>query len=862
MELPAAEPPSGLIAMLFADVEGSTRLAAALGDEWAGVLEAYHEIVNRVVRAAGGWVDGTAGDGFFVTFGDVPAAGRAAVAIQRELRAHSWPAAVGELMVRVGLHVGHVQRARHGYAGLEIHRAARVGAAAHGGQILMTGIASELLRDVVPSQALGAHRLKDFPAPIALFCAVVDGRGAAAFPPPRTLALRDGNVPAPRTTLIGREHELERIREALRRDGERLVTLLGRGGVGKTSLGLAAANGLFEEYDGGVWWIEANQERDAEGLCALIARTCRIKLEGPTEEALVTDLQSRGRLLLVLDNLEGIADAATLLDSLLERLPQLSVLATSQLPLRCRRERRLQLDCLQPADALALLSRCATRLDVPLDDDPACAELVGLLDGLPLAIELAAGRLRLFRPRELVRRLRASTTILQDRARADHQRSLTAALDWTLGLLDPDARELFTRLGVFAGPVELEDIEAVTGVDGIDVVSAVATLLDVALLRRVETGDGVMRFGFPEAVRQEASHRLDAHDADVWRRAHAAWQHDLVWPIRIYEIVESRRVERAHAAAADTQAALAWAWAHDRQLWREIAVARYALANRAGAVQEQRALLDRLLADPGDEPRVADLVREHALLHGATAAGHDGADGLLSLFAELTDPHALHLCATNISITLTWESRFDDALAWNERALALGRELGPLAEASTLAVRADTLLEAGRYDEAEIALLAADASAGSLRSEARDTIELIHAQLSSVRGEHADAFDRYTRVLTHAELVGDQAVVEMAAINLMPALARAGRDPEMLELAGIHQAIVAERSTHRVAALFDERYPFVRQALARLGPEGDAIVATGAALDPSARVKRICALINAPLPVGSPGRYDHVPERP
>jgi predicted ATPase len=318
-------------------------------------------------------------------------------------------------------------------------------------------------------------------------------------------------------------------------------------------------------------------------------------------------------MLLVLDNLEGIRGTGAVLESLLGQLPAISVLATSQLPLGCRQERRLQLDCLGEPDALALLARSAELLDVRLADDPACVELVGLLEGLPLAIELAAGRLRVFRPAELVSRLRHSLAVLQDRGRPDRHQSLTAALDWTLGLLDRDARELFTRLGVFAGPVELEDIEAVAGGTGPDIVSEVATLLDVALLQRVEAGDGRVRFGFPEAIRQEASSRLDAQGAEALRRAHAVWQRDLVWPLRIYEVVESRLVERAHALAAETQAALDWAWKQDRRLWREIALGRYALASRAGALQEGRALIDRLLADPGDDPHVVDLVREHAL---------------------------------------------------------------------------------------------------------------------------------------------------------------------------------------------------------------------------------------------------------
>ena len=833
--------------MLFIDVEGSTRLATSLGDQWPGVLEAYYGIVKSIVGSSNGWVDGTAGDGFFVTFGDVSQAGRAAVAIQRALRAHRWPAAVGELRVRMGVHVGSVERRAQGYVGLEIHRAARVGAAAHGGQLLMTGVAAELMRDVVPSQPLGAHRLKDFPAPTALFSAVIDGRGAAAFPPPRTLELAVGSLPAAAGSLIGREHELARVRQALQHDGERLVTLLGRGGVGKTSLALAAAHDLFEDYEDGVWWIEASNERDGAGLWTLIARECRVSDEGRAEEAVIRDLGSRGRLLLVLDNLERVANAGTFLDSLLSRLPEARVLATSQLPLRSQHERQLRLDRLLEHDALALLVRTAARLDVRLEDEPACAELVTLVDGLPLAIELAAGRLRLFPVAELARRLRESTDILQDRSRPERHRSLSAALEWTLDLLDPEAQLLFMRLGVFAGAVEIDDVEAVIG-QGLDVISAAGTLLDAALLRRVETGDGVVRFGLPEAVRQEASRRLDAAGGDAWRREHAEWQRDLVWPLRIYEIVDSRLVERAHSAAAETQQALAWAWDHDRQLGRQIALGRYALAARAGALQEALGLLDRVLDDPGSDPQVVDMAREHALLRAGPATDQqDKASSLISLLPELSDLYARFLCVTNISIVQTWLNRYDEALMWNDRTLELAREISPLAEASTLAIRADTLLEAARYEDAETAIRQCDSVAGPLSSPNHDLLQIVRAHLASARGDHASALDGYARVLTQAEILGDQSAIRVAVVSLLRTFARAGDEREMLETAGMAQALADEWSEQGidVPAAFADPEPAVAPALARLGPEGEVIFEAGRSTEPTQRVKRLCALIYA-----------------
>jgi tetratricopeptide (TPR) repeat protein len=521
------------------------------------------------------------------------------------------------------------------------------------------------------------------------------------------------------------------------------------------------------------------------------------------------------------------------------------VLATSQLPLRCQRERRLQLDRLGESDALALLSRTAERLDVALENEPASAELVTLLDGLPLAIELAAGRLRLFHLADLVRRLRESTTILEDRTRPDRHRSLTAALEWTLDLLDSDACELFARLGIFAGPIELEDIEVVAG-EGLDVISAIATLLDVSLLQRVESGDGLVRFGLPEAVRQEAGRRLDPAASEARRRAHAIWQRDLVWPLRIFEIADSRLVERAHAAAAETQAALVWAWDHDRQLGREIALGRYALASRAGAAQEAGALIERVLADPGDDPRVIDLVREHALLtHGETAQAHDAARSLMSLLPELTDTHARFLCLMNMAIVLGWEARFDEALVWMDRALDLAREIGPLALASVLVVKADLFVESGRDDDAERAIRESDAIAGPLRSPNRDVIELIRANLASRRGAHTDAFDRFGRALTHAELVGDSSAIHMIVASLVHAFERAGREPQMLETAGILEALVAEESAHGtfVAAVLGASEIAIAAAIARLGPAGTSIRDAGRAAEPAQRANRIYALI-------------------
>ena len=848
------DPPTGVIALLFTDIEGSTRLARLLGAGWGDVLAAHHAIVRDAVRASGGWIDSSAGDGFCITFKQAASAGHAAVAIQRQLRSHHWPTAVGELRVRMGLHLADVEWRDDGYVGLEIHRAARVAAAAHGGQLLLTGPAAQLLEGVVPSQPLGAHRLKDFPLPIALHCAVIDGRGAAAFPPPRTLELRVGNLPACAGELIGRETDLQRVRAGLSDDGERLLTLLGRGGVGKTSVALAAANDLLNHYQGGVWWIDAAQITDAAGLWTTMAHVCRVTAPGSPADGLIADLGSRGETLLVLDNLEQIAGAGEALDVLVERLPDLAILATSQLPLRSRFERRLPLDSLELPDALALLSRAARRLGLSLEDESACTELVGLLDGLPLALELAAGRLRLFTPSELVQRLHDSPTVLQDCSRMSRQRSLAAALDWTLGLLHDEARLLFERLGAFAGPFELADVEAVAGSDGLDVVDAFDALVEAALVRRIETGEGRIRFGFPEAIRQEATRRLDASGDEATRRAHAERQRDLVWQLRIYEIMDSRLVQTGQLAAADTTAALRWAWEHDPQLAREIALGRFALAHHVGALGEARVLIEQIEAHPGEDPRIVDLVRVHRCGESAYSGGRadrfHSVSAYTSLLPQITDAHARFLCCLNLSVALSLLGRFDEALTRNEQALEHGKSISPLAEANALAVRGDILLEAGRYAEAEEANRAADFACAGTRTPALERIEITRAELASRRGDHRDAFATYARFLTDAEVAGDRDYIDIVFECLVRALARGGRPRAMLEVAGIVETVGSERVGRGGprTLVWDEPEPAIATALHALGPEGEALLSVGRTIAPAARVKRVCALLYSDEP--------------
>ena len=258
--------PEGTIALLFTDIEGSTRLASVLGALWPDVLERHDALLRDAIEEGGGYVAGVEGDAFFAAFSSAAAAAKAAVAALRGLRSRPWPAGVGELRVRMGLHVGYVERSSTGYVGLEIHRAARVAAAAHGGQLLMTAAARALVDDVVAVEPLGLHRLKDFPVPESLFCAVVDG-GVAVVPSPRTETVRPTNLPAGLPGLIGREAEIQRVREAFLVDGERLVTLTGLGGPARPVLRWLARRACSMSIPAGSGWLGWRASRRPMTCC-------------------------------------------------------------------------------------------------------------------------------------------------------------------------------------------------------------------------------------------------------------------------------------------------------------------------------------------------------------------------------------------------------------------------------------------------------------------------------------------------------------------------------------------------------------------------------------------------------------------
>lgn len=464
--------PTGTVTLLFTDMEGSTRLLQQLGDRYASVLTQCRQLLREAFRQYNGQEVDTEGDAFFVAFARATDAAGAALAIQRALADHPWPKGVS-VRVRIGLHTGEPQLSSEGYIGLDVHHAARIMSAGHGGQILLSQTTRELVEQHLPEGAylrdLGDHRLKDLQRPSHLF-QLGSADLPADFPPLKTLDTHPNNLPIEATTFIGREKEVVMLCDLVRRPEIRLLTLTGPGGVGKTRLGLHVAADLSELFTGGVFLVPLAPVSDPEQLVPAIAQALSIGEAGDQPLfALVKSVLSEKHLLLLLDNFEQVSEAAFQVAELLSACPRLKVLVTSRMGLHVRAEREFAVPPLslpdlkhlpEPAalsqyEAVALfIERAqAARSDFQVTNAnaPAVAAICTRLDGLPLALELAAARIKHFSPQTLLSRLEQGLSILSGGARdlPIRQQTLRATIAWSYELLSPEERQLFRRFAVF-----------------------------------------------------------------------------------------------------------------------------------------------------------------------------------------------------------------------------------------------------------------------------------------------------------------------------------------------------------------------------------------------------------------------------
>ena len=450
--------PTGTVTFLFTDVEGSTNLLEQVGDEAYDDLLAAHRLIVREACAEHEGVEvDTQGDAFFFAFSTAPAALAAASAMTSALSS-------GPIRVRIGLHTGEARVSKEGYVGKEVHFAARVAATGHGGQIVLSRATAQLVDGALTD--LGEHRLKDIEEPVPIY-----QLGDASFPPLKTIS--NTNLPRPASSFVGREGELEELLGMIEA-GARLVTLTGAGGSGKTRLALEAAATLVPSYKAGVFWVGLAALRDPALVTETIAQTLGAK------DGLVEHVGER-EMLLLLDNLEQIIEAAPELASLLESCPNLVLVVTSRELLRVRGEVEYPVPPLASPEAVTLFCERSG-----LEPSEEIAELCARLDNLPLAVELAAARTKALSPKQILERLSQRLDLLKGGRDADpRQHTLRATIEWSYDLLSEVERRLFRALSVFAGGCTLEAAEEVADAD----LDTLQSLVEKSLLRY---SDGIL----------------------------------------------------------------------------------------------------------------------------------------------------------------------------------------------------------------------------------------------------------------------------------------------------------------------------------------------------------------------------------
>jgi predicted ATPase/class 3 adenylate cyclase len=628
--------PTGTVTFLFTDIASSTRLLQELGEEsYARVLARHHSILREAFQAHGGIEVDAQGDAFFVAFTDAHGAADAARRAQLALKG-------GQVAVRMGMHSGEPLVWAEGYVGEDVHRAARICAAAHGGQVVV----SERTRELVDAQLvdLGLHRLKDLSEPQRLF-----QLGDGDFPPLRTLYRT--NLPVQPSPLVGRARELAETSELLA--AHRLVTLTGAGGSGKTRLALQLAADVADDYLDGVYWVPLQAVREAELVLPAIAAALGAK-DGLSEH--IAD----GKMLLLLDNLEQVVGAAPLLAELLSQTANLRMIATSREPLRITGEYRYSVEPLPEGDAVALFSERAQAVDAAFEPTEAVAAICRRLDGLPLALELAAARAAVLDAESLLARLERALPVLTHGGRdvPERQRTLRATLDWSYDMLNESEQRLFTQLAVFVDGCTLGAAEQVCETD----LDTLQSLVEKNLLRR--EGE---RYQMLATIREYAAEQLaQAGEEEGCRRRHA--RHYLE---RACELYDQRSwfddLDRRYAADAWFNAErenLRAAFAHfvalgDRQGQLALGGAAQHIWT-AGRISEGRRVLARLLEQTADERTEA---RRRALMTASWLAWLQGdleealrlAEEALVLARSAGDPYpvavlllVVHACALEL----------------------------------------------------------------------------------------------------------------------------------------------------------------------------------------------------------------------
>jgi predicted ATPase/class 3 adenylate cyclase len=538
--------PTGTVTFLFTDIEGSTALWQQHPEVMSDVIARHDMILKEIVARHGGVVFRTVGDAVYASFTTPGDALSAALAIQRALDAELWEQGI-RIRVRMGIHTGAVELRDGEYTGHTLNRVARLVSSGHGGQMLLSAASAGLVRDALPPDVtlrdLGEHRLKDLVLPERIY-GVHAPDLASDFPPLRTLDQPRTNLPAQRGALVGREEEMESARRLLQRDDVGLVTFTGAGGAGKTSLAVATGHALLDRFPDGVWFVSLAPISEPALVPSAIMAALGLREEGdkaPME--ILRDFLAPKQLLLILDNLEQVVSAAPLLAELLRGAPRLTMLGTSRVALRLGDEHELpiaplsvpgrdQLRHLESISQYAAVQLFVARarqvkpsFAVTDENALAVAEICARLDGLPLAIELAAARIRVLTPQALLGRLDRQLPLLRGGAHdlPTRQQTMESTIAWSYDLLTPEEQTLYRQLAVFSGSFTLDAAEAVCGDGETDLLDGLTSMVDKSLVRQDDSG-AEPRFSMLQVIREYGLARLEeSGESEQLHRRYAAF---------------------------------------------------------------------------------------------------------------------------------------------------------------------------------------------------------------------------------------------------------------------------------------------------------------------------------------------------
>jgi predicted ATPase/class 3 adenylate cyclase len=794
--------PSGTVTFLFTDVEGSTRLLLERGPEYADLLAEHRRVLRDAISKHAGVEVDTVGDAFFVAFSRAADAVGAAVDAQTGL-------GDGPIRVRMGLHTGEPMVTDDGYVGIDVHRAARIAACAHGGQIVLSETTRGLLEPEAAVHDLGEHRLKDLVAPERLF-----QLGGVDFPALRTLDAT--NLPIVSIPLVGRERELSELVGMLS-NGTRLLTVTGPGGTGKTRLALQVAAELVGTLKDGVFWVPLAGLSDPDLVASELAQA----IGAPDDLAGFL----RGReLLVLLDNFEHVLDAAPSVSVALAASAGLRVLVTSRAPLRVTGEQEYRLEPLSAVDATTLFVERARGIGREVEPDATIETICRRLDGLPLAIELAAARTRLLAPDRLLERLDSALPILTGGARdaPERQRTLRATIEWSYDLLDGGAQTLFARLSVFAGSFPLEAAEAVCAAD----LDCLTTLVDFNLVKAI----GADRFLMLETIREYAGEQLaDSREADGVRRRHAeffaalaeqAYEHrfdaEAEWSSRLDLDHDDLRValdwlkENDADGALALSGALGWFWlSHGLLAEGRARLATGVSRSNAAGMPRARALT----AAGAIEARL-----------GHVDEGRTQVENAIALWTELGASDEVASALDTLGWFLVYAGDDSGSLAAFERCLEIRRALGDSAgETRALVGVAQVLVALGETDRAEaLSRQLLEIAEGDPRTEHFAYHFL--ADCALIRGETVEAERRYRESLRAALPLGDVLETSFEVQGVGMAAAGNGHPQRAVMLCAAVEALWESLGTSISVPFWDsllERY--IRPAREALGPDADAV---------------------------------------